>query len=149
MTDLSVNRRAHFDYTILDAYEAGMELFGFEVKAILGGRMTLAGAFVVMKNAEAWLLNAGITPLQPKNTPPSYQPDRSRRLLLHKAQIRELIGKTSQKGLTIIPLKAYAKGHRVKLLIGLAEHKKQHDKRETMRRRDAEREMSREKRRER
>lgn len=149
MTDLSVNRRATFDHEILETYEAGVELFGFEVKAILGGRMTLAGAFVVMKNTEAWLLNAGIMPLQPKNTPLSYQPDRSRRLLLHKAQIRELMGKTSQKGLTIIPLKAYTRGHRIKLLIGLAEHKKQHDKRETIRRRDAEREMSRERHKER
>ncbi|MDP3771944.1 MAG: SsrA-binding protein SmpB [bacterium] len=141
MTDLSVNRRAAFDYEILDTYEAGMELFGFEVKAILGGRMTLAGAFVIIKNAEAWLLNASITPLQPKNTPLSYQPDRSRRLLLHKAQIRELIGKTSQKGLTIIPLKVYTSHNRIKVLIGLARHKKTGDKRETIKKREAGREI--------
>ena len=143
MNDLSVNRRAHFDYTILQTYEAGLVLVGFEVKAVKAGRMSLAGAFVVMKNNEAWLINATISPYQPKNTPADYDPERSRRLLLHRAELKELIGKTSKSGLTIIPLKVYTSHNRVKILIGLARHKKAGDKRETIKKREAQREMTR------
>lgn len=143
MSDLSVNRRAYFDYEILQTYEAGIELFGFEVKAVKAGRMNLAGAFAVTRNNEAWLLNATIAPYQAKNTPTDYDPGRSRRLLLHKAQIKELIGAASQKGLTIVPLKVYTKRNRVKLLIGLARHKKKADKREVIKQREAAREIER------
>ena len=157
MSDLSVNRRAHFDYEILATYEAGIELLGFEVKAVKTGRMNLAGAFVVIRGEEAhphtktqkrfsvgaWLLNAAIAPYQPKNTPADYEPTRSRRLLLHKSEIKELLGQTSQKGLTIIPLKVYTKRNRVKVLIGLARSKKKGDKREVIKRREASREIDR------
>ena len=143
MTELSVNRRARFDYSILETYEAGLALTGFEVKAAKAGRISLAGAFVIIKNNEAWLLNATISPYQPKNTPSNYDPERSRRLLLHRSQIKELIGKTSQSGLTIIPLKVYTSHNRVKILIGLARHKKSGDKRETIKKREAQREISR------
>lgn len=147
MSDLAVNRRAYFDYEILQTYEAGIELRGFEVKAVKSGRMNLAGAFAVIKNNEAWLLNATIAPYQAKNTPADYDPSRSRRLLLHKAQIKELIGATSQKGLTIVPLKVYTKRNRVKVIVGLARHKKKQDKREVIKRREAAREIARETRR--
>lgn len=143
MSDLAINRRAHFDYNILQTYEAGIELRGFEVKAIKNGRMNLAGAFAVIRNDEAWLLNTTISPYQAKNTPADYDPARSRRLLLHKAQIKELIGAASQKGLTIIPLKVYTKRNRVKVLLGLARHKKKADKREVIKRRESEREIAR------
>lgn len=143
MTELSVNRRAYFDYSILETYEAGLALTGLEVKAAKMGRMSLIGAFVVMRDNEAWLLNATISPYQPKNTPSDYDPEQSRRLLLHRKEIRELIGKTSQSGLTIIPLKVYASRNRVKILIGLARHKKQGDKRETIKKREAQREIHR------
>ena len=143
MNDLSVNRRAHFDYTILQTYEAGLALVGFEVKAAKAGRMSLAGSFVVIKNNEAWLLNATISPYQPKNTPADYDPERSRRLLLHRTELKELIGKTSKSGLTIIPLKVYTSHNRVKILIGLARHKKAGDKRETIKKREAQKEISR------
>jgi len=143
MNDLTVNRRARFDYEILETYEAGVELYGFEVKAAKAGRMQLSGAFVVMRNNEAYLLNANIPPHQPQNAPSDYDPTRSRRLLLHKSEIKELIGKSSQKGLTIVPLRVYTKRGRIKILIGLARHKKKSDKRETIKKREAEREIER------
>lgn len=143
MTDISVNRRAYFDYQILETYEAGIELLGFEVKAVKTGHMNLAGSYAVIKDNGAWLLNATIPPYQPKNTPADYDPGRSRRLLLHKSEIKELIGKAAQKGLTIVPLRMYTKRGRVKILIGLAKHKKAADKRETIKKRDTEREIRR------
>ncbi|MDO8600354.1 MAG: SsrA-binding protein SmpB [bacterium] len=143
MNDLAVNKRARFDYEILETYEAGMELRGFEVKAVKSGRMSLAGAFVVIRGNEAWLLGAAIPPYQAANTPAKYEPERTRRLLLKKSEIRELIGKTAQKGLTLVPLKVYTKRSRVKMLIGLARHKKQHDKRETIKKRESRREIAR------
>ncbi len=143
MGEISVNRRAYFDYEILDTYEAGIELLGFEVKAVKTGRINLAGAFAVIKDSETWLLNATISPHQPKNAPSDYDPSRSRRLLLHKSEIKELIGAAAQKGLTIVPLKVYTKHNRVKILIGLARHKKKGDKRETIKKRETEREIER------
>ena len=144
MSDISVNKKAHFDYEILETYEAGIELLGFEVKSAKSGRINLAGSFAVIRNNEAWLLNSTISALQPKNVPASYDPTRTRKLLLHKSEIKELIGKSAQKGLTIVPLKVYTKHNRVKLLIGLGRHKKKDDQRETIKRREAEREIERE-----
>lgn len=143
MTDLAVNRRARFDYEILDTYEAGIELKGFEVKAVRTGRMNLAGAFVAIRGGEAWLTNATIPAHQPANAPADYDSTRSRRLLLHRAQIRELMGKSAQKGLTVVPLKVYVKRARIKILIGLARHRRKADKREVIRRRETTREISR------
>ena len=138
-----VNRRAQFDYEILDEYEAGVELLGFEVKAIKAGRMSLIGAFAIVKENQVWLLNAVISPYQQNNTPKNYDPARTRRLLLHRAQINELLGKSGRAGLTIVPLKVYTKNRRIKLRIGLARHKKQHDQRESIKKRDAGREIDR------
>lgn len=143
MTDISVNRRAYFDYEILDTYEAGIELYGFEVKAVKTGHINLTGSFAAIKNNEARLLNATIPPYQPQNAPTGYDPTRSRRLLLHKSEIKELIGKAAQKGLTIVPLKVYTKRGRIKVLLGLARHKKKADKREVIKRREAERDIER------
>lgn len=143
MSELTANRRAYFDYEILETYEAGVELRGFEVKAIKAGRINLAGTFAVVKDNEVWLLNATVTPYQPKNAPSDYAPTRSRRLLLHKSEIKELIGKSAQKGLTLVPLKVYTKHNLVKISIGLARHKKSADKRETIKKRDTEREIRR------
>lgn len=141
--ELTVNKRAHFDYEILETYETGMELRGFEVKAIKSGRMSLSGSFAVIRGNEAFLLNAVVSPYQAANTPAGYEPERTRRLLLKKSEIQELIGKTAQKGLTLVPLKVYTKRSRVKCLIGLCRHKKQHDKRETIKKREATREIKR------
>lgn len=143
MTNLAENRKAHFDYEILETYEAGIELFGFEVKAVKTGRLNLTGSFAVIKDNEVWLLNAHIPAYQPKNAPPDYDPTRSRRLLLHRSEIKELIGKSAQKGLTIVPLKVYTKRSRIKILLGLTRHKKKTDKREVIKRRETEREIER------
>lgn len=143
MGDITVNKRAYFDYDILQTIEAGIELLGLETKAVKTGRIDCAGSFVILRNNEAWLVGATIPPYQTKNTPFSYDPQRSRRLLLHSREIKELIGSSQQKGLTIVPLKVYTKGLRVKILIGLARHKKKSDKRETIKRREAEREIDR------
>ena len=143
MNELSVNRHATFDYEILDTYEAGIELLGFEVKAIKTGHINLTGSFVIIRDGQAILLNASVTAHQPKNAPKNFEPTRSRRLLLHKKEIRELIGKTAQKGLTLVPLKLYNKNNKIKLLIGLAKHKQKHDKRESIKKRDVSRETRR------
>lgn len=143
MNELAVNRRAYFDYEIIKTYEAGMELLGHEVKSVKTGHINLAGSFAVIRKEEAWLLSVTIPPYQSKNTTSNYEPTRSRRLLLHKSEIKELVGKTAQKGLTIVPLKVYTKHSRVKILIGLARHKKKTDKRETIKKRETDREMER------
>lgn len=143
MSDLSVNRRAHFDYEILATYEAGISLFGFEVKAVKTGHINLTGSYAVIRDGEAWLLNAMIPAHQPKNAPADYDPQRTRRLLLHKSEIKELIGATSERGLTIVPLKVYTKNNLVKMLLGLGRHKKKSDKRESIKRRETDREIDR------
>ena len=133
---VNTNKKAYFDYEILETYEAGIELKGFEVKAIKTGHMNLAGSFVVLKNNQAWLINADIPPYQPKNTPPDYDSKRTRRLLLKTEEIKQLIGKTNEKGLTLVPLKVYNKRKRVKIEIGLGRGKKKSDKRETIKKRE-------------
>ena len=142
MKPLSENRKAHFDYEILETYEAGIVLTGQEVKSIKAGRANLTSSFVVVKPDGAFLLNTQIPPYQPKNTPPDYKPDRTRQLLLNKKELDYLFGKTKE-GLTIVPLSIYNKGRRIKLSIGLARHKKKQDKRETIRKREMEKEMRR------
>jgi len=144
VNDLSQNRRARFDYEILETYEAGMELLGTEVKSVKSGQAGLSGSFAVAKGEEFWLLNASVPPYQPKNSPKDYNPLRSRRLLLHKKEIKELIGKTSERGLTLVPLKLYNKAGKIKILLGLARNKKKKDKRETIKKRETEREIARE-----
>ena len=143
MQPLSTNRRAAFDYDILETYEAGIELLGHEVKSVRVGRINLAGCFTVIRDGQAFLLNVDIPPYQAKNTPAGYEPTRSRRLLLKKAEIRELVGKTAQKGLTLIPLRVYTKGPNIKVAIGLARRKKKYDKRERIREREDERKIAR------
>ena len=140
---LSENRKARFDYQILETFEAGIVLSGQEVKSIKAGRANLTGSFVVVKPNGAFLLNAQIPPYQPKNNPNNYEPARTRQLLLHKDELRYLLGKSKEGGLTIVPLSIYTKSRRIKLSIGLARHKKKHDKRELLKRRTAEKEMQR------
>lgn len=140
---LSLNKKVTFDYEILETYEAGLSLLGLEVKSIRGGRASLVGAFVVIRGGEAYLLNANIPPYQPNNTPADYEPARTRKLLLKKSEISELIGKTGKTGLTIVPLKLYNKGGRLKLQMGLARNKKKYDKRASIKKKDVEREVGR------
>jgi len=133
---IAVNRRASFDYEILERYEAGIELKGFEVKAIKTGRVNLAGSFATAKDDQLWLTNADIPPYQPANTPPDYDSKRPRRLLLKKSEIKELTGKIHKTGLTLVPLKVYIKNRRIKIEIGLVRGRKKTDKRETLKQRE-------------
>lgn len=138
-----VNKRAYFDYTVLETYEAGIELLGFEVKSIRKGSMSLRASFVTLRDNQLWLTNAVISPYQPQNTPANYDSTRSRRLLLHKKEIARLTGKLREKGLTMVPLKVYNKHSKIKVEIGVVKGKKQYDKREVIKKRDTEREIRR------
>lgn len=143
MADYAFNKKALYDYEILEKLEAGLVLAGHEVKSIRAGRLSLTGAYVVLRGQETYLLNASIPPYQVKNTPADYEPDRSRKLLLHKHEISSLIGKTKQKGLTLMPIRVYNKSGRIKLEFGLARGKKAYDKREKIKERDFKREKDR------
>lgn len=138
---LAKNKQAYFDYTILETYEAGIELKGYEVKAVKLGHISLKGAYAVIKNNQAYLFNAHISPYQPMNMPKDYDPTCSRRLLLKRSEINTLIGKSKSQGLTIVPLSVYTKGGKIKLGIGLAKSKKKYEKRELIKRRDVDREI--------
>ncbi len=140
---IATNKRAYFDYQILETYEAGVELLGFEVKSIKTGRINLAGSYAVIKDNQIWLLNADIPPYQPKNMPKDYDSKRTRRLLLKKSEIKNLIGRTQEKGLTLVPLKVYTKSKtgKIKIEIGLAKSRRKADKRELIKKREAEREI--------
>lgn len=137
------NKKARFEYELIKTYEAGAELLGHEVKAVRGGMGSLEGARVSVRGGETFLVGATIAPYQSGNTPASYDPERTRRLLLSAREIQELSGAESQRGLTIIPLKWYNRGPRLKIEIAVARRKKKYDKRETLKRRDTEREIAR------
>ena len=137
------NKRAYFDYQILEKFEAGIALTGSEVKSIKTGHISLKGAFVTLKGQELYLINATIPAYQPQNAPSNYDKERARKLLLKKTEIKYLIGKTKEKGLTLIPLKMYTKRGKIKIEIGLAKNKKKVDKRELIKKRDTEREIRR------
>ena len=137
------NRRARYDYEIKETLEAGIALKGYEVKAIKTGHCSLKGSFVIVKNERPYLLNASIPPYQPKNTPKDYDPNQNRQLLLTKKEIRHLIGKTKEKGLTLVPIKMYNKKGKIKVEIGIGKGKRKIDKREKIKRRDVKREIER------
>ena len=137
------NKKAYFNYEILDKYEAGMELLGLEVKALKSGMGSLDGSRVSIRGGEAYVLNMNIPTYQPNNTPDSYDPTRTRRLLLKKKELEELEKVEGQKGLTIVPLSVYNKNRKLKLEIASVRGKKKYDKRETIKRRDTEREIRR------
>lgn len=138
------NRKARFNYEILEKYEGGIELLGIEVKSIRSGKMSLEGAFVVVRGGEVFLINANISPYQPANTGKDYDPLRNRRILLTKKEIAELGSNEKNKSLTIVPLSLYAKNRKIKIEIALAKGKKKFDKRETIKKRDTDRELRRE-----
>lgn len=143
MKTLALNKRAKYDYEILEKFEAGLVLKGYEVKAIRAGRISLKGAYVIIKDDEAYLINADIPPYQPKNVPEDYKPGRTRKLLLHKKEIKTLIGKSMEKGLTLVPIKVYDKKGRLKLEFGIGRRKKKIDKRELIKKRETEKEIRR------
>ena len=143
MKELARNKRAYFDYIILEEIEAGIELLGFETKAAKSGKIHLSGGYARLINGQIQLIGATIAPYQPNNTPKDYDPERTRRLLLTKKEIKYLAGKMNEAGLTVVPLRAYIKGRLVKVGIGLARSKKKYDKREAIKKRDADREIGR------
>jgi len=144
MKILADNRKANFDYEVLESFEAGLVLNGQEVKSIRSGNISLKASYIIIKEGEPYLIGANVPPYQPKNALPDYDPERSRKLLLNKKEIDYLIGKTREKGLTLIPLKVYTKYAKIKLEFGIAKGKKKIDKRETIKKRDVDREIRRE-----
>jgi SsrA-binding protein len=143
MKKIAENRRARFDYDILETIEAGIELLGSEVKSAKAGHMGLGGSYAVIRNGEAWLLNSQIPPYQPNNVPEGYDPARSRRLLLRSLEIKELSGLLRQKTLTLVGLSAFIKRGLVKIELGVAKSRKKSDKREVIKKRDTERDIRR------
>jgi SsrA-binding protein len=139
---ICVNRRARFDYTITETIEAGLVLQGTEVKSLRDGRADLKDAYADVQEDEVFLLHAHIDQYEQANRF-NHDPVRPRKLLLHKHEIRRLIGKTQEKGLTLIPLRMYFTHGKAKVELGLAKGKKQYDKREDVKRRSAERDIQR------
>jgi SsrA-binding protein len=140
---IAVNRRASHDYFIEERLEAGVALQGWEVKSLRAGRLQIQEAYVVLRNDEAWLLGAHVSPLATTSTHRVADPTRTRKLLLHRRQIDSLVGAVERRGRALVPLAMYWKNGRAKLEIGLARGKKEHDKRADKRDRDWQREKAR------
>lgn len=143
MRTLAENRRARFDYELMDRYEAGLALTGAEVKSAKAGHMSLKGSFVVAKDGELYLLNALISPYKLAHRDTRHEDRRSRKLLLRRSEIRSLIGKSRVEGLTLIPIRVYTKNRLVKLEFAVGKGKRQIDKREKIKRREANRDIGR------
>ena len=142
-TTIATNRRARFNYEILDTFEAGMVLTGSEIKSVRDRHMTISEGYVQVKDGEAWLHNAHIAPYPAAGPFGQHEPTRPRKLLLKKKEIAHIEREQSKARLTVVPLRVYIKGRVAKMLIGLGRGKRQFDQRETIKRRDAEREMGR------
>jgi SsrA-binding protein len=136
---IAENRKARHDYHILETWEAGVALLGTEVKSIREGRVNLRDSFARIDNGEVWMQNVHISPYSHRGSS-DHEELRQRKLLLHREEIRKMVGRVAEKGLTLVPLELYFKNGRVKVLLGLARGKQAHDKRETIRRREVERE---------
>ncbi len=140
---LAENPRARFDYDILETLEAGLALQGQEVKATRTGKASIKGSYVKIFNNEAYLVGAQIAPYQPGNAPADYDPQRTRKLLLKKSELKYLVGKSQERGLTLIPLKLYDHHGLIKLALGVGRGKKKYDKRAATAKREVERTMRR------
>ena len=140
---VSDNRQARYLYEILETYEAGIELKGTEVKSIRQGKVNLRDGYALIRNEEVWLHNVHISPHETTNQVFNHDPRRTRKLLLHRQEIRKLIGKVEEKGLTLVPLKMYLKRGKVKVNIALGKGKKLHDKREALKRKQTKRDVER------
>ncbi|MEX0649410.1 MAG: SsrA-binding protein SmpB [Candidatus Andersenbacteria bacterium] len=140
---LAVNKRAKFDFELLETFEAGLQLLGTEVKSIKAGHISIKGSFVTIHDSAAILTNATIPAWQPKNTFESYDPTRPRKLLLKKAELNTIIGSKQTAGLTIIPVRVYMTRGKIKLEIALAKGKKKHDKKQAKKEADIMRETDR------
>jgi SsrA-binding protein len=136
MKILALNKRANFDYEIFEKFEAGIVLSGDEVKSAKAGGFNIAASYAQVKDGEIWLINSEISPYQPKNISSNYDPKRTRKLLLHKKEIKYLGGKLTQKFM-LIPLRVYLKNNFIKLELGLGRLRKKYDKRELIKKREA------------
>lgn len=141
---VSTNKKARFEFFILETFEAGLVLKGTEIKSVRSGQISLQEAYVRTNGAEIWLIGAHIAPYEHASAF-QHDPKRDRKLLMHKKEIRKLYDEVRIKGMTLVPIRVYLKGGRAKLEIGLAKGKKQYDKRESIKERDVERESSRNK----
>jgi len=144
MAEYLKNKKAHFDYEIIEKLQAGLELLGFEVKSIKNKNGSLEGGRVVIRGGEAYLVGVTIPPYQQNNTPRDYDPERPRKLLLNKKEIASLSDIESKKGLTIVPISVYNTNRNLKLEIGIARGKKKKDKRESIKKEDSRRDILRE-----
>lgn len=142
VVSIARNKRARFDYHLLETFEAGIVLSGTEVKSLRSGKANITDAYGIVRDGEIFLLNAHISPYE-KGGYVNHEPTRSRKLLLHRREIRRLIGSVERQGLTLVPLELYFKDGKAKVALALAKGKKLHDKRDTEKQRDAEREMAR------
>ena len=140
---IAENRRARFDYHLEERHEAGIALAGWEIKAIRAGNVQLTDGYVVIREGELFLIGCRINPLNSASTHVNPEADRTRKLLMHKEEIKRLIGKVEQKGFTLVPLDLHYKGGYVKAEIALAKGKAEHDKRDTEKKRDWDREKGR------
>jgi SsrA-binding protein len=138
-SNIAENRKAYHDFHLMETFEAGLVLLGTEVKAIREGRVNLRDSFARVEDGEVFLYNVNISPYSHRGYA-DHEPLRRRKLLLHRDEIRKLIGKTVEKGMTLVPVRLYFKNGRVKVAVSLAKGKKDYDKRETIKRREADRE---------
>lgn len=145
MPTLANNKKGLHDHSVIEEFEAGVVLTGAEVKSTRAGQITLKGSYIsIDQSNEAWLVGAHISPYRPaSSTQKDYDPDRKRKLILHKKEIDTLRGKEKEKGLTIIPISVYTKGSLIKVKLAIAKGKKMHDKRETLKKRDVDRDIRR------
>ena len=143
MPTLAKNKKAYHDYEVLEEFEAGIVLNGQEVKAIKEGKISLKGSYVMIREEEAFLVGVNIPPHQPKNATDDYDPKRSRKLLLTRKQLKYLMGKSNERGLTLVPLRVYTKKGLIKLKFGVCRGKKKHDKRKKIKDREIDRSLRR------
>ena len=141
MPSLATNKKAGFDFDLQEEFEAGLVLLGWEVKSAKAGHVQLKGAFLHIHNGELWLKNAFISPYKPAGNQ-EVQSDRDRKVLVHKRELKRLVGKKQTEGLTLVPLRIYTKGNLVKLVFAVAKGKKKYEKREAIKKRDVDRQMN-------
>ena len=141
---LVYNKKISLDYEILETFEAGIELLGFEVKSLRNKQGSLLGSHITVRGGETFLISSNIPAYQEKNTPSDYDPKRNRKILLTKPEIQKLASLESKKGLTIVPISVYSKGKKIKVQIAIVRGKKKYDKREDIKKRDTDRDIRRE-----
>jgi len=143
MAILLSNKKAHFDYEILEKFKAGLELRGYEVKSLRDKRGSLAGSHAIIRGGEVFVVGMDIPPYQAKNLPENFEEDRTIRLLLNKKEIGQMESKLTQRGLTLIPIMVYSTGRTIKMEVGLAKGKKEFEKREKIKERESKRNIGR------